>query len=377
MLASRQKLFAAVAALCVIGAGVALLFGALSSHSSNTNARVGLDAHAIVVQGNPVQKARNVETSPDAPSAPPPPQVPISERGIEPGTRSPTPPHPATQRPSAVVVRAQNPGNPRLNGALTIVPIGGGTPKVDKLFCERIAFNAGRGICLSGLGTTSQVSILDEHFHTVKTLQVPGLPSRARVSPDGRYGAITDFVVGHAYATPGTFSTYTALIDLRRGTVITNLEKFATINNGKIVDAPDVNYWGVTFTGDSNRYYATLATGGRTYLVAGDIRRRQMWTLRQNVECPSLSPDGTRIAYKKLVGRAGHWRLHVLDLRTMRDTPLSEQRSIDDQAEWLDDDHVLYSDGSGVWSARADGTGRPRRLLTHAASPIVIWSPST
>jgi hypothetical protein len=98
-----------------------------------------------------------------------------------------------------------------------------------------------------------------------------------------------------------------------------------------------------------------------------------MWTIHGNVECPSLSPDGTRIAYKKLVGVNGDWRLTVLDLRTMREAPLAEKRSIDDQVEWLDDDHVLYSDGHDVWSAQADGGGFPQRVLTHAASPSVVW----
>jgi hypothetical protein len=129
----------------------------------------------------------------------------------------------------------------------------------------------------------------------------------------------------------------------------------------------------VTFAGDDRHFYATLATGGHTYLVYGDMARRQMETIHENVECPSLSPDGIRIAFKKLVGDNGHWRLTVLDLRTMRETPLADQRSIDDQVEWLDDNHVLYSDGRDVWSVQANGGGTPQRVLTHAASPSVSW----
>ena len=36
-----------------------------------------------------------------------------------------------------------------------------------------------------------------------------GVPSRARVSGDGRYGATTSFVSGDSYAKPGAFSTRT------------------------------------------------------------------------------------------------------------------------------------------------------------------------
>src|SRR6185437_15593779 len=100
----------------------------------------------------------------------------------------------------------------------------------------------------------------------------------------------------------------------------------------------------------------TLATGGRTYLIRGSVSRRQARTIHENVECPSLSPDGTRIAYKKRTDSSSRpWRLTVLDLTTMRETPLAEQRSVDDQAEWLDNGHVLYGVDGAVWETRADG----------------------
>ncbi len=95
--------------------------------------------------------------------------------------------------------------------------------------------------------------------------------------------------------------------------------------------------------------------------------------IHENVECPSLSPDGTRIAFKKRTGSKGSpWRLTVLDLATMRETPLSERRSVDDQAEWLDDGRVLYGVDGDVWMARADGTGQPRRYLAQADSPAAV-----
>ncbi len=134
-----------------------------------------------------------------------------------------------------------------------------------------------------------------------------------------------------------------------------------------------MNFWGVTFTRDSDRFYATLATGGNIYLVEGSVRERTLRTIHDDVECPSLSPDETRIAYKKRAGPGGkRWRLHVLDLTTMREAPLAETRSVDDQVEWLDDRRVLYGLEEQIWMAPADGSGSPRRFAERGDSPTVL-----
>jgi hypothetical protein len=84
---------------------------------------------------------------------------------------------------------------------------------------------------------------------------------------------------------------------------------------------------------------------GKHYLVKGDIATQTATVLRENVECPSLSPNGTRIAYKKRLqsGDRVVWELHVLHLASGRDTSLDEERSVDDQLEWLDNERVLYA----------------------------------
>jgi hypothetical protein len=56
----------------------------------------------------------------------------------------------------------------------------------------------------------------------------------------------------------------------------------------------------------------------------------------------------------------------------MRETPLAETRSVDDQAEWLDDDHVLYAIVADTWKVRADGRGRPTLFLRDGRSPAVV-----
>src|SRR5262249_55172343 len=152
---------------------------------------------------------------------------------------------------------------------------------------------------------------------------------------------------------------------------------------GKPFASIDFNFWGTTFAADGHTFYATLGTGGTTYLVQGDLAAKTLKTIHEGVECPSLSPDGTRIAYKQRTGVAT-WRIAVLDLATMRETPItSETRNVDDQIEWLDAHHVLYAlsayDASATGGYRLDtwqvdvdapnGGGAPQIFLHNAFSP--------
>jgi WD40-like Beta Propeller Repeat len=223
------------------------------------------------------------------------------------------------------------------------------------------------------LGPKMRVSVLDERFDVTHTVDLAGIPSRARVSPDGRWGGVTSFVVGHDYAAPGTFSTETAIIDLRSGRVAARMEQdIDVIHDGEPLDARSRNFWGLTFAPDGDTFYATVAVAPRTWLIEGSISRREARTIHSNVECPSVSPDGTRIAYKQVVGRDPvRWRFHVLDLATGRSTPLSETRSIDDQLAWLDGERLLYGDGEATWVVNADGSGSPERWLAAADSAVV------
>ena len=93
------------------------------------------------------------------------------------------------------------------------------------------------------------------------------------MSADGRFGAVTSFVSGHSYADPGTFSTRTVIIDLARGKELADLEQFAITKDGESFDRADFNFWGVTFVPEQHRFYATLASGEKTYLIEGDVRR--------------------------------------------------------------------------------------------------------
>jgi hypothetical protein len=248
--------------------------------------------------------------------------------------------------------------------------------------CERVAFAAGRGICLQaarGVFTTYRAVLFDQQFKLIASSMLSGSPSRTRVASDGRVGAITVFVTGHGYgASP--FSTKTTLVDMASGDTLGDLEQFATWRDGTRFKAQDFNYWGVTFGRNSNNFYATLGTGGRTYLVRGDLGLRKLTVLYEGVECPSLSPDERLIAFKKRTGTgSGNWKLAILDLTTMRERPLaSEIRNIDDQVEWLDDAQVLYmvprqgSAVTDVWVAPIAGAVPAKVFVAAAESPIVV-----
>ncbi|MFF6986301.1 TolB family protein [Streptomyces sp. NPDC010273] len=267
---------------------------------------------------------------------------------------------------------------------LTTVPAAtpAGPRTASGLKCLRFYAASGTGVCLQAVHgsvtDTYRALILDAHLKETARYDVPGIPSRARVSPTGHFAAWTAFVGGDSYA--GTnFSTRAAIVDTRTGTLIPTLESFRIVKDGHVYHAADVNFWGVTFAADDRTFYATLATKGSTYLVKGDLRTRTVTTLHANVECPSLSPDGTRIAYKKRVKglpKDAPWHLYVLDLRTMRETPLAESRSVDDQAVWRDDRTIVYAlpgdYGADLYSVPADGTGRARLLSGAAVSPAYV-----
>jgi hypothetical protein len=276
-----------------------------------------------------------------------------------------------------LLVRSLDRARPPEFGEIAVAQLASGAARTHVgLKCERVYFAAGSGLCLargSGFASSYQARVFGADLRVRGEVAVDGIPSRARVSPDGRYGSVTLFVSGHSYADTGGFSTTTTLIDVRTARKIAQLEDFTVTRDGRKVTARDVNFWGVTFARDHDRFYATLATGGKIYLVEGSVRARTMKTIHDGVECPSLSPDGTRIAYKKRVGAGGkRWRLYVLDLRTMRETPLAETRSVDDEAEWLDDAHVLYGLDESIWMVPAGGSGRPIAYAPQADSPAVV-----
>jgi hypothetical protein len=269
-------------------------------------------------------------------------------------------------------------------GEVAMVPLS--DPSADRALtgtaCERVYAVASRVLCLAadrGFVTTYSATVLDADLSKVQDLPLSGMASRARLSDDGALAATTTFISGHSYAS-ASFVTQT-LVTRLGGEAYGNLEEFTIVHDGTTVKPVDRNVWGVTFASDDDTFYATAAWGGKTWLVRGSLSQRRLTTLHEDAECPSLSPDGRTVVYKKRLGRpAGQWRLAAYDLSSGKETLLAEQRSIDDQVTWLDDATVIYGLGrsgsesavSDVWAVPADGTGSPRVLLKGAWSPAVV-----
>jgi len=256
----------------------------------------------------------------------------------------------------------------------------------DALNCQTVAFAGGHGICLRINATTpgfpTDAVLFDADFHIRRAIPLAGIASRTRVSPDGKWGAVTVFTAGDSYASI-QMSTKTNLIDMESGTILVDLEEYSVTRDGRPFKERDFNFWGVTFTKDNRSFYATLASGGKTYLVKGELNTLQAKVIRAGIECPSLSPDNTRVAFKQRHDGKFQptWRLAVLDLATLKETVLAEPRTIDQQVQWFDNTRVLYAlpedervRGGAVrtWTIAADGRHPPELLLPYADSPLIF-----
>ncbi len=70
----------------------------------------------------------------------------------------------------------------------------------------------------------------------------------------------------------------------------------------------------------------------------------------------------------------------MLDLASGQERRLPEQRSVDDQVSWLDDDTVVYGlpltgergGETDLYAVPADGSAAPRLLAGQAWSPSVV-----
>jgi hypothetical protein len=374
---SRQsKTFLALCAGCALLLGVYLY---QVKQRGVTNAQAGLPPPEAAAPGEPAQSRPSDSAPPAAAAAPAAPTAPPPEKSATPAVK----PRPAQSR---VFFRYTGVDSHYGKVAWTDSAHARQAHFVESLNCEVVYVAGGRGICLTadrGVFTTYSASLFDaRNFDVTNTFPLKGIPSRARVSIDGSLAAFTVFVSGHGYTTLD-FSTQSLLVDTRTGAALADLEDFEVRRDGAVIKEADFNFWGVTFTPDAKQFFATLSTAGKHFLVRGDIDARRMEVIHENVECPSLSPDARHVAYKKrlMEGNRIVWQLQVLELASGREVALSERRSIDDQLEWLDDRHVLYSvpsadddssPSTNVWIAPIDASGAPRLFLKNAYSPAAV-----
>jgi len=287
------------------------------------------------------------------------------------------------RRGSHVAFRHMTPGSDY--GRLSFTSLEDRTTRLTTLLaCNRVHFTATAGLCLTIARDPAGFRgyVIDSGLAVRHTLDLPGMPSRTRMSRDSRLVAYTVFVAGDSYLATG-LSTRTRIIDVASGRTAGDLEAFTVTRDGRVIHGADFNFWGVTFSRDANRFYATLGTGGRIYLVEGDLGARALSLIADDVECPSLSPDGTRLAFKKKFGSGfdAWWQPAVLDLATRDVRLLPEPRHIDDQIEWMDEGHILYAVGhsisaplrrSDIWMLSTDGASAPMLFIADAESPAVV-----
>ncbi|GIT79662.1 TolB-like translocation protein; signal peptide [Leifsonia sp. LS1] len=269
-------------------------------------------------------------------------------------------------------------------GLVASVPLSDPRAKrtVTDLPCDRVYATHQNLMCLhtdAGVVTSFGATLYDASGGRLKDWALPGVPSRTRISADSSLVADTSFVTGSSYGVKA-FSTRTDIAQVN-GIDYGSLDQFTLLVNGEKVTADDRNFWGVTFSDDDNTFFATAASGGHHWLVRGNLRGRSLVAIKDGAECPSLSPDGTKIAYKKNLSTTGtpHWTLAVLDFATGVETQLPISDNVDDQAEWLDDATLLYGladpakpGDSNVYSIPIDGQHGPTLFLAHAWSPSVV-----
>lgn len=250
--------------------------------------------------------------------------------------------------------------------------------------CDRVYGTSGEVMCLRtnrGLVTSYEAAIYDRNWQEIRSWALRGIPSRTRLDEAGSTAATTVFVTGHSYAGTG-FSTETVISPVDGGPGTGSLEDFALWVNGAQVSPADRNIWGVTFLpGQADSFYATAASNGRIWLVEGSVSSRKLTAVHDGAECPSVSPDGKRIAFKKnMAGTVTpHWNIAVLDISTGTETLLAETRNVDDQVEWLDNNTLLYGLGrddaagdSDIWRLGTNAESRPELFIEHAWSPSVV-----
>jgi dipeptidyl aminopeptidase/acylaminoacyl peptidase len=308
------------------------------------------------------------------------------DANLQPGTI------PTVRVPQASAVRSVRGGphvvfrsvpNGAANGTLSFAPLPGPGDRrySTSLVCDRLYFSERAGVCIMSERKYHKETlgyVVDDQLTVRRTFSAVGGPSRVRLSGDGRRAAYTVFTARDSYMAVG-FSTRTYLLDLTSEEAPVDLETFEVTKDGEAFRSSDFNFWGVTFSADADRFYATLSTRGHLYLVAGNAATKRMEVVRDGIECPSLSPDGGRVAFKKRLNPK-RWRPAVLDLASGEETVLPELRNVDDQLEWLDEAHVLYairtwtgkSVKSDIWQLAVDGSSPPALFLADAESPSVI-----
>ena len=251
--------------------------------------------------------------------------------------------------------------------------------------CMRVHFAAEHGVCLSqndGIVPTFTTTFFESVNPNVEIKAYPSaLPSRARISPDGTFSAVTAFVTGTSYVDIGTETTTIVTIDEIESTrLLRGLAQFPINSDEARYRNLDPQYWGMTFV-DEDEFYITGYYGQEPEVMRGWIDEMVLEPTGWVGSCPSLSPDGKTLVFKEMLPN-GTFELVAVDLETNDKWKLGETRSVDDQVEWLDNDTILYAlhpDGADgavqpefdIWMIDIAEGSEPVLFLPNADSPAV------
>jgi hypothetical protein len=279
--------------------------------------------------------------------------------------------------PPFVIFRTLAP--PEAHGRVALMPLDpGGARELTNLSCVRVHYAGGRGLCIvqeaQGHASLYTAYVFDRALTRGRRIDLNGVPTRVRVAPNGRRAAITTYFEEESPAGERLASD-SIVVDLRAGRVIADLREFRIETDDLPAPAGPIDFGGLSFERDGDRFFGSISTATERYLVAGSIDDRRMTTLRGGVAAESLSPDGRRLLVKKLRPH-GFWQLAVIDLQTWSEHDLRQgPRSVDDQVEWLDNEHVMYHDadeaGTSLWMLPIDGVDGPRVFVKDAYSGSV------
>ncbi|HXG86810.1 MAG TPA: hypothetical protein VNJ02_00625 [Vicinamibacterales bacterium] len=241
---------------------------------------------------------------------------------------------------------------------------------VTPLSCTRLHYGGGTGICV----VERAAFLFDRSFTRGQAVELAGIVTRARVSPDGRRVALSVYAEQHQPDGSERLATESFVIDVATG-ASTQLREF-TIDpsGGPAVTAP-IDISSVSFAGDSDRFYAAVSSGSSHIIVEGRLSTRQLRVVHRGALSEALSPDGSQLIVKKSTSERT-WQLYVLDLQTLVEQRLNQgPDGVDDQVDWLDAAQVIYHDATehstGLWSLPTDGINTPRLLVGDGYSPSV------
>lgn len=273
-------------------------------------------------------------------------------------------------------------------GVVAAVPLDDptGARAFTPIACDRVDVAGAFASCLRtvpGVETTFEADVINlSTWQKTQSWPLPGIPSRTRLSDDGTLAGTTAFVTDDSYATVG-FSTRTEIHSTADGSSRGNLESWHLTVDGQLFTASDRNLWGVTFV-DDDTIYATAAShaAGTTWLMTGSISGQSLTSVADNAECPSVSPDKTKVAYKKVVDTVNGqsvWAVAVRDIASGTETLIPSTKGLDDQVEWLDNATLLYglpregqAGTTDVYSVGITADAQPSVFIPGAWSPSVV-----